>query len=91
MTECSLVPAPTTVRVLLFAVARDRVGSDSVELAVPRGCQVKDLRSSLAEQYPSLGGLLRNMRLAVNAEYVGDESHVPEGAEIAVIPPVSGG
>ena len=40
---------------------------------------------------PDLAALLPNVLIAVNEEYADDDSIVPAGARIAVIPPVSGG
>jgi molybdopterin converting factor small subunit len=38
-----------------------------------------------------LAGVLGHMLFAINAEYATDATIVPAGAEIACIPPVSGG
>jgi molybdopterin converting factor small subunit len=35
--------------------------------------------------------LLSRSAVAVDAAVAGDEAHVPRGAEVAIIPPVSGG
>jgi molybdopterin converting factor small subunit len=35
--------------------------------------------------------LVPNVLIAVNEEYAGDDELIPAGAQIAVIPPVSGG
>jgi molybdopterin converting factor small subunit len=38
-----------------------------------------------------LSTLLPHVLFAINAEYAGDATPIPAGAEIACIPPVSGG
>jgi molybdopterin converting factor subunit 1 len=77
--------------VALFARLRDLAGSDSVAIELPASATVADLRRQLAADFPSLGGLLQRSAVAVNAEYADDGQPIPQGAEIAIIPPVSGG
>ena len=81
----------TTIRVQLFAVARQLAGSDAVTVELPANATVDDLRSALAFSTPALADLARQVAIAVNSEYAGDEMLIPKGAAVAVIPPVSGG
>jgi molybdopterin synthase catalytic subunit len=78
------------VTVLYFAVAREAAGIDSEPLT-GAPATVGDLRALLAERHPALARVLPRCRLAVNQEFAGDGDPVPEGAEVAVIPPVAGG
>jgi len=84
----TILPMPVTV--LYFAVAREAAGTDS-ESWTGAPATVGDLRAVLAERHPALARVLPRCRLAVNQEFAGDADPVPEGAEVAVIPPVSGG
>ena len=74
------------VPVRLFAGLRELAGARIVEVELPVG-------STAAEIWPALGlgeepaGLL----LAVNKSYVGRDTVLTEGDEVALIPPVSGG
>ena len=78
-----------TVR--LFAMLRERAGSDSVEIELPAGSTVADAILALREQ-PGLELLDRlPVRLAVNREYADPGQPVSAGDELAAIPPVSGG
>ena len=79
------------LRVQLFARARDLVGSGSVTLDVPEGATVAQLRWRLAEDQPILAALLERSVLAVDNEFAEENSILPAGAEIALLPPVSGG
>lgn len=79
------------VRVQLFAVARQLAGRAAVEIELSPGATVAELRTALGEQVPALAPLLRQTMFAVNAEYASDPTKVPEGADVACIPPVSGG
>jgi molybdopterin converting factor subunit 1 len=82
-----------TVSVRLFAVLRERAGSDSIELELGEGATVADaLRASLAA-LPSLAELVERMpvRIAVNRSYATPDTRLGPGDELALIPPISGG
>ena len=79
------------VRVHFFALAKQRVGRSEISIELPPNSAVADLRAHLAEQFPALADLLPQVRLALNAEYVSDETLLSENCEAAIIPPVSGG
>jgi molybdopterin converting factor subunit 1 len=83
--------------VLLFAGVRQRAGRAElgVELDPPppgtsQPATVADLRRAIAAQHPELGSI-DHCRVAIDQEFVSDDRPVPAGAEIALIPPVSGG
>ena len=79
------------VRVRLFAVARQAAGRDSVEIELPEGATIADLRDRLAIEVPPLSGLLPHMMFAIDAQYVPLGTVLRPGADVACIPPVSGG
>lgn len=79
-----------THTVHLFARLRD-LTRPSVAVELPAGATVADLRRALVESHPALGPLLAVSRVAVNHEFAADVDAIPDGAELAVIPPVSGG
>ncbi len=79
------------IRIKLFAIARQRLGRDEVEVALSGSATVADLRRALAEQYPPIADVLPHIRIAVNSSYAGDSTVIPAAAELALIPPVSGG
>ncbi|MGI8981539.1 MAG: molybdopterin converting factor subunit 1 [Pirellulaceae bacterium] len=80
-----------TLRIKLFAIARQRLGRDEVEITLSDSATVSDLRRTLAEQFPALADVLPHIRIAVNSSYAADATVIPSGAEVALIPPVSGG
>lgn len=80
---------PTRVR--LFARARELLNAESVEVELPAGATVGDLRQALAARYPALGNLLGRSALAVHDEFAEDALTLPVAAEVALLPPVSGG
>lgn len=79
------------VEVQLFAVARQLAGRETVAVALSAPATVGSLRSALGEQIPALASVLPHVMFAVNAEYADDGAVIPPGAQVACIPPVSGG
>ena len=80
-----------TVTLRLFAVYRERVGSDCIEVTLQNGATVEDALQCLAEAHPATVPLLPTTMVALNQEYV-ERSHPLQAMdEIALIPPVSGG
>jgi molybdopterin converting factor subunit 1 len=79
------------VSVRLFARARDLAGTDALVVALPPVATVGELRERLSQMCPALRGLLERSAVAVNNEFANDAASVPEGAEVALLPPVSGG
>lgn len=79
------------VAVHLFARARDLAGAAVVKVELPAAATVGDLRRQLAETYPRLVELLARSALAVNNEFADDALSLPVNAEVALLPPVSGG
>ena len=79
------------LHVRLFARARDLAGADRVAVELPAGATVADLREQLAAQCPALADLIGKSAVAVDDEFAGDGHTLTDGAEIALLPPVSGG
>jgi molybdopterin converting factor subunit 1 len=80
-----------TVTVQLFARGRDLAGCDAVTVVLSDGATVAALRRQLAEDVPALAGLLARSVFAVGGEFAEDDHVIPPEAEVALIPPVSGG
>ncbi|WP_417391791.1 MoaD/ThiS family protein [Gimesia sp.] len=79
------------IQVRLFARARELAGSDVISVQVGAGTTVARLRQAIAEQYPSLQPLSRQLLIAVDNAYAGEEQLLTEAQEVACFPPVSGG
>ena len=80
-----------TLTVRLFARAKDIAGTDALSLMLPEHATVADLRRRLAAEHPRLEALLARSAFAVNDEFADDAYPLPARAEIALLPPVSGG
>lgn len=78
-------------RVRLFAVARQRAGRPIVEVDLAEGATVADLRAALGASVPDLAPILPSARISVDAEYADDSVPITPDADLALIPPVSGG
>jgi molybdopterin converting factor subunit 1 len=79
------------VRILLFAAAKDLARNSSVDVDVSADSTIGELRTVLAESYPTLRSLMQMSRFAIDHQFVADDTRVSSGSEIAMIPPVSGG
>ncbi len=78
------------IRLLAFATAADALGSER-DLDLPSGATVAVLRDLLLADFPALGRLWPRLAIAINGRLVRLEEEIPEGAEVALLPPVSGG
>lgn len=89
--QYGVTPMEIEIRILFFARARELAGRDRLELSLPAGARLQDAVAALAERIPRLKAYLDHCRLAVDQEFEGIEKELRHGAEVAVIPPVSGG
>jgi molybdopterin synthase sulfur carrier subunit len=78
------------ITVLCFGKAREITQTKSFSLAIPVECTVGELRLMLCELYPALNNDLA-YAIALNQQYAQNETMIAANAEVAVIPPVSGG
>lgn len=79
------------VTVLLFGPLREAAGAKTLEMRLPEGATVADLHARLAERFPAVEGLGDRLRIAVGRELAEPTAPLGEGAEVALLPPVSGG
>lgn len=79
------------VKLLFFATLRDRVGTRSMELDIPPDLTVQGLKDRLSIEYPNLKESMSSVLTTINREYAFDDAVIPQDAELAMFPPVSGG
>lgn len=79
------------ITVRLFARAKDIAGAEAVAIEVGDTATVVDLRRALAKTFPAMTGLLERSAFAVDSEFANDATVVGADAEVALLPPVSGG
>lgn len=79
------------ITVRYFAGAREKVGVAQETWPFEEALTVSALLKKLTRRHPALAPLLPHLRVAVDEEFASGEALVPEGAEVALIPPVAGG
>jgi len=79
------------IKIRFFATLRDMAGTKSIELELPAGMTVRGLKEKLTQELPALARAMETVLVAIDREYASDEANLPDHAEIAMFPPVSGG
>lgn len=80
-----------TVRVKLFAVAKELAGCEELAVELADGATISDVRRAVEEAVPALRSVLSLALWSVDANYAEENAAVSESSEVALIPPVSGG
>lgn len=80
-----------TYTLKLFASLREHVGSDVCTLDSNTPLTVEQLLHAFYAKYPQVDQLRHVTRLAVNGEFANVNIELSPSAELALIPPVSGG
>jgi molybdopterin converting factor small subunit len=80
-----------TVQVFFFSTIRARIGEKIIEVALPPGASVKDLKREIADLYPDASGTIEGMLASVNKVFSDDMTELPDQAEVAFFPYVTGG
>jgi molybdopterin converting factor subunit 1 len=79
------------ITVKLFALMREKAGTDTIALQVPQDASVSQALEILQGQYPALALYTPRVRLALGQHFVDAATTLQDGDELALIPPVSGG
>ena len=80
-----------TINVVFFAAAREVTGCDRLELSLADAATIADVKRELHDLYPDLESVLKNSMWSINCEYAAERDTIPNGAEVGLILPVSGG
>jgi molybdopterin converting factor small subunit len=80
-----------TVKILFFSTIRARIGKKELELKLPAGSSITDIKRILAEDYPDAAPTVMNMHTAVNQIFSRDNTIIPDKAVVAFFPQVTGG
>lgn len=78
------------LKILPFGIIKDMVGGKTFYFELNTEPTIRNLRSNLLQNYPTLANL-NSLAIAVNGAYATEEQMICEGDEIVLIPPVSGG
>ena len=79
------------VKLLFFATLRDRAGTKSMELDIPMDLTIQGLKDKISAEFPNLKDSMSSVLITINREYAFDQAVIPQSAELAMFPPVSGG
>jgi len=79
------------VTILFFATFREKTGTRKIDLEIPDASLVSDLKDILQAKFTGLEGFSGSMLVSINKEFASDDMEIPNEAEIAIFPPVSGG
>ncbi len=78
-------------KIQLFATLKAHTGLSWVNVELSESATVADLLKCLAEDFPSIGPLLKSTLVAVNHEFAAADLPLSPSDEIALFPAVSGG
>ena len=79
------------IRVLAFATAASAVGSSELDIELPDGSDLGTLRDHLIRTHSALEPIWSRLALAIDGQLVDARAALHDGAEVALLPPVSGG
>jgi MoaE-MoaD fusion protein len=79
------------IRVLYFAVFREKLGRETDVVALAPGSRVRDAITALSGRHDVIDKLRGKFRVAVNQDFAEEDRELADGDELALIPPVAGG
>ena len=80
-----------TVRVKLFAAARELAGAGEIAVDGAEGATVGDVERAVLAAIPALEKLTSHARWAVDESFAAAGTKIGANSQVALIPPVSGG
>jgi molybdopterin converting factor subunit 1 len=80
-----------TITVLFFANLKDLTGDRKKSLEITPGLTISGLKNKLIKVYPQLRQYMPAVIVSLNHEFAGNDAQIPDQAEVAFFPPVSGG
>ncbi|MDX5340476.1 MAG: MoaD/ThiS family protein [Cyclobacteriaceae bacterium] len=78
---------PELITLKAFGMVAEKIGSS--ELAMENPGSVEALKTQLSERFPELEGI--KFSFALNKKLLSRDAQIPQKAEIALLPPFSGG
>jgi len=79
------------VSVLYFAQARERAGCGQEWIELAAGADLEAARAAIRAAHPNMDPLWPHLAVAIDGVLAPAHATLRDGAEIALLPPVSGG
>lgn len=79
------------ITVHFYAGLRELAKTSSATMPWHEGMHLSELRQQLVNSWPAITELLARSNLAVNDQVVTNDLTISDGAEVSLLPPVSGG
>lgn len=80
-----------TVTLEFYGVLRGLAGTRSEAASFAAGTTAGEIRDAVGARSDALRQALRGVAIALDEKLVGSDTVVPDGAVVALLPPVSGG
>jgi molybdopterin converting factor small subunit len=78
---------PNTIQIKAFGMIAEKIGTSALEMENPGSADA--LKQQLFERFPELKSL--KFSLALDRKMLNSDAKISSGAEIALLPPFSGG
>jgi MoaE-MoaD fusion protein len=79
------------INIFFFSTPKKRGKKRKNTIKLPQRSSIFPVKNSLAETFPAINSLLPHTIASINHQFAFDEDIIPDGAEVALFPPVSGG
>ncbi len=79
------------ITLLFFAYLKEAAGASRVDLEIDDQVKILELKAIVSQKFPGLAGRLKSTIVTINQEFAFDDDPIPDRAEVAMFPPVSGG
>ncbi len=79
------------IRILAFASAAEALGCRQLEIELDEPASVRDLLDRLEQRAPGLAPIRARLAVAIDGQLVTTDRTLRDSAEVALLPPVSGG
>jgi len=79
------------IRVLFFASLKEKAGIKETSITIDVGSTIKNLKDQIQLLFPALAPYLPVCLTSINRQFSFDDDQIPNNAEVAFFPPVSGG
>lgn len=79
------------IQILFFATLKEKTGISILKIEIPEGFTLAQLKAEVTRRYPQAALSIEKAVSSINQKFSFDADEIPDGAEVAFFPPVSGG